>query len=111
MALDLVDEFNDLPITTIFLPSVYSLNLNFFKGKLSILNIFPKKINNVLFSILSSLMPVVDVKKVNYIIIKEIFNKNFNSQNLYITDNKDKNFTYEAFGNGSNSTGVGYNLF
>ena len=97
LALDLVDEFNDLPITTIFLPSVYSLNLNFFKGKLSILNIFPKKINNVLFSILSSLMPVVDVKKVNNIIIKEIFNKNFNSQNLYITDNKDKNFTYVVF--------------
>tara|TARA_B100000780_G_scaffold278726_1_gene253368 strand:- start:3761 stop:4981 length:1221 start_codon:yes stop_codon:yes gene_type:complete len=86
--------YPSLDITNIFLPILYGDN---FTGKLKILNILPFRLSRPLFTFLSSLKPVVEIKsvleKINYLIStsKKV------ERNIYISDNKDKNIFFNIF--------------
>ena len=83
---------SELIINILRLPAVYSEGS--YSGKLDILNKFPKKVSNLLFSIISSFKPTVHVRKLADRVISILSHSDHSEQSL--SDRQIGNWVYNS---------------
>ena len=87
-------KYKDLEIYNIFCPMIYGQT---FSRKLKFLNLFPNWMSAIIFNILSSIAPVVSSKSVVKCIEALTIETRKIPNNIYISDDKNKNISFKIF--------------